>query len=862
MKDQSKTKQALIQELDSLRQGIEELKKSKSEWENERDGLKKSEARFRSYFDLPLYGIAITSPEKGWIEVNDRICSILGYSRDEIVRMTWTEMTHPDDLAADLEQFNRVLSGQTDHYHMEKRFIRKDGKIICTDLSVGCVRKPDGSVDHIVAVVEDITSVKLAEKELQASEEKYRSLFNNSIDAVLLTIPDGIILAANPEACRIFQRSEEEICRIGRAGLMDLTDPRLTAALEERARTGRFQGELTFIRKDGTSFPGEVSTVIFRDHDGRQKTSMIVRDMSEKRKREQDYQSLFREMLNGFAVHEIICDARGNPVDYRFLTVNPAFERITGLKAEHIVGRTVLEVLPDIERYWIETYGRVALTGEPALFENYSKALDKYFVVTAFHSGPNQFACNFIDITERKRAEVELRANKAQLSNALEMAHLGHWEYDVATDLFTFNDQFYKIFRTTAQQIGGYTMHAAEYADRFVHPEDMHKVEEETRQAIETTDPHFNRQLEHRILYADGTVGYITVRFFIVKDSHGRTVKTYGVNQDITERKRSEEALRESEKKFRTLTQNTPDIISRLDREGRHVFINKAIEKVTNLTVEDYLGKTNEELGMPRESLEHWNHQFRKAFETAKPVNFEFDFPSPDGIRSFFSTVVPEFDEEGRVSTLLVLARDITDRKESMEKLRKALEATVRAVAVTVETRDPYTAGHQRGVADLSLAIAMELKLTSDRIDGIQMAAMVHDLGKISVPADILSKPTKLTKIEFELIKTHPQSGYDILKDIDFPWPIARMILEHHERMDGSGYPRKLRGDDILLESRILAVADVVESMASHRPYRPALGLNAALEEIEKNRGTIYDADAVDACLRLIREKRFQFGRT
>jgi len=210
----------------------------------------------------------------------------------------------------------------------------------------------------------------------------------------------------------------------------------------------------------------------------------------------------------------------------------------------------------------------------------------------------------------------------------------------------------------------------------------------------------------------------------------------------------------------------------------------------------------------------------------------------------------------------LILARDITDRKKSMVKLRKALEATVRAIAVTVETRDPYTAGHQRGVADLSRAIAMELELTSDRVDGIQMAALIHDLGKISVPAEILSKPTKLTEPEFGLIKTHSQSGYDILKDIDFPWPIARMILEHHERMDGSGYPRNLRGDDILLESRILAVADVVESMASHRPYRPAMGLNAAIEEIEKNRGTIYDADVVDACLRLIREKRFLFGWT
>jgi len=575
--------------------------------------------------------------------------------------------------------------------------------------------------------MKDRFETKQAKKELQVSEEKYRSLFDNSIDAILLTTPDGRILAANPAACRMFQRSEEEICRIGRAGLMDLTDPRLTAALEERVRTGKFKGELTFISKDGTSFLGEVSSVIFRDHDGQLKTSMIIRDMSEKKKREQDYQLLFREMLNGFAVHEIICDTQGNPVNYRFLTVNPAFERITGLKAEHIVGRTVLEVLPDTERYWIETYGRVALTGEPTFFENYSKVLDKYFVVTAFRFAPNQFACNFTDITDRKQAE---------------------------------------------------------------------------------------------------------------------------------------EDLRESEKKFRTLMHNAPEIISRIDREGRHVFINKAIEKVTNLTVEDFLGKTNEELGMPTESLALWNHQFRKAFETAKMVNFEFDFPSPDGIRNFSSTVVPEFDEEGRVSTLLILASDITDRKESMVKLRKALETTVRTVAVTVETRDPYTAGHQRGVADLSRAIAMELKLTSDRIDGIQMAAIIHDLGKISVPAEILTKPTKLTEIEFELIKTHSQSGYDILKNIDFPWSIARMVLEHHERMNGSGYPNGLVGDQTLLESRILAVADVVESMASHRPYRPALGLNAALEEIEKNRGTIYDADVVDACLRLIREKRFQFGKT
>jgi HD-GYP domain-containing protein (c-di-GMP phosphodiesterase class II) len=219
-------------------------------------------------------------------------------------------------------------------------------------------------------------------------------------------------------------------------------------------------------------------------------------------------------------------------------------------------------------------------------------------------------------------------------------------------------------------------------------------------------------------------------------------------------------------------------------------------------------------------------------------------------------------DDKGQIMYYDGIAEDITNRKENVERMRKALGATVQAIAMIVETRDPYTAGHQRRVADLARSIATEMKLPVDQIDGIRMAAAIHDLGKISVPADILSKPTKLTALEFSLIKTHSQSGYDILKDIDFPWPVARIVLEHHERMNGSGYPNGLTGDNLLMESRILSVADVVESMGSHRPYRPSLGIEAALEEIEKNRGTLYDNTVADACLRLFREKGYQLEGT
>lgn len=187
--------------------------------------------------------------------------------------------------------------------------------------------------------------------------------------------------------------------------------------------------------------------------------------------------------------------------------------------------------------------------------------------------------------------------------------------------------------------------------------------------------------------------------------------------------------------------------------------------------------------------------------------------------------------------------------EERTVKLRGALEGIIQAMARTVESKDPYTAGHQLQVAKIAVAIAEEMKIPKDQIEGIRMGGMIHDLGKISVPAEILSKPGKLTEIEFALIKSHPKSGFDIIADIEFPWPIAEMVLQHHERIDGSGYPQGLSGDNILLEARILCVADVAEAMASHRPYRPALGVEKALNEISKNKGVFYEPEAVDALL-------------
>ncbi len=327
-------------------------------------------------------------------------------------------------------------------------------------------------------------------------------------------------------------------------------------------------------------------------------------------------------------------------------------------------------------------------------------------------------------------------------------------------------------------------------------------------------------------------------------------------------RKRAEEALRKSEERYRSIFENTQEGIFRSTPEGRIILANQAMAKmfgyespeegmtsITDVIRQHYVNP--EDRRKLKEIIEE--HGFIKGYEVQ---NYRKD----GSIIWSSMTMYAVRNEKGQIMYYDGIIEDITTRKESAGRLRKALGATVQAIAVTVEARDPYTAGHQRRVADLARAIATEMNLSADQIDGIPMVAAIHDLGKISVPAEILSKPTKLTNIEFNLIKTHAQSGHDILKDIDFPWPVARIVLEHHERMNGSGYPHGLTGDNILIESRILAVADVVEAMASHRPYRPAIGLDAGLKEIETNKGTLYDADVVDASLRVFREKGFQLA--
>ncbi|WIM06682.1 MAG: HD domain-containing protein [Candidatus Nitricoxidivorans perseverans] len=293
-------------------------------------------------------------------------------------------------------------------------------------------------------------------------------------------------------------------------------------------------------------------------------------------------------------------------------------------------------------------------------------------------------------------------------------------------------------------------------------------------------------------------------------------------------------------------------------------------------------GGTRAVLGLPPDALvADANHLFgglaaedRQALaaalaagERGARLHQALRWTSADGtLRHLLANAMAATGEEGgRVwdGALQDISEQVRLQEESRRtllRLNKSMEDAIQAVAATIEKRDPYTAGHQRHVAELAARLAAALGLPDDAIHGIRLTASIHDIGKIHVPAEILSYPGRLPDIEFSLIRQHSQVGYDILKNVDFPWPVAEMVYQHHEHLDGSGYPRGLRGDQIILGARIITVADVVEAIALYRPYRPGLGVEAALGEIEANRGRYYDADVVDACLRLFRQEEFRFG--
>lgn len=516
------------------------------------------------------------------------------------------------------------------------------------------------------------------------------------------------------------------------------------------------------------------------------------------------------------------------------------------------------------------------------------------------------------DITERIRAQKIIEESERKYRELVENANsiILHWERNGR--IIFMNEFGLRFFGYTEEELIGRSVIGTVMPEKESTGRDMHSLLD----AIAADPPAFAQNVNEN-MKSNGERVWISWTNKIVQDEHGQLKEMLSIGSDITERRRNEILLNRANHALRALSagneavlraKNEPALLAEMCRVISEVggygscFVayardnpEKSVETIascgfseSNLKQLRLSWGDNEygrgavgdaiRTGMPQRvrnarTMPQWPAPWQTFF-AAENVNSVLVLPllleneRPFGVLYISAPEKEGFEEEetsllGKLADDLVfgitMLRAYADRRLVGEKLRRSLEGTVAAMAATVESRDPYTAGHQRRVAQLATAIAEEMVLPEKIVEGIRFGAVIHDLGKIQVPAELLAKPTRLTRYEFELIKVHPEVGYEIMKDIDFPWPVAEMIRQHHERLDGSGYPQGLKNEEIFIEARVLTVADVVEAMASHRPYRPGLGIDTALSEIEKNIGVWYDADVVNACTRLFRVKSFTF---
>jgi PAS domain S-box-containing protein len=467
--------------------------------------------------------------------------------------------------------------------------------------------------------------------------------------------------------------------------------------------------------------------------------------------------------------------------------------------------------------------------------------------------GAKVIQCNIRDITERKQAEQKLQESEDRFRTLVEAAPDCVLVHDDEGTILYINEMGAQQLEWPEKDIIGRNLRD------IVAPEQGTLIADHIRETHEVGWSRFETTYVSR----SGWQLIAEVNDRLIK--FGKKKAILRVARDITERKQAEKKLLESEARYRMLFERASDGIALADAEtGRLVSCNHALCNMVERDVAELIGQAQSILHPPQDTTEGISASFQQH-RTENPKDLLEDrLLTKDG------RLIPVEVKAARIQMnnrdfLLGIFRDISERKKTEESLRQGheqlrenLNLTVNALTSTVEMRDPYTAGHQQRVSILAGAIAAEMGLSQDSIEGIRVAGSIHDIGKIVVPAEILSKPGSLSQVQYEMVKMHPQTGHDILKGIKFPAPVARIVLQHHERVDGSGYPQGMKGEEILLEARILAVADVVEAMSSHRPYRPSFGIDKALEKISQNRGVLFDPDVVDACLRLFSEKGFQ----
>ena len=592
---------------------------------------------------------------------------------------------------------------------------------------------------------------------------------------------------------------------------------------------------------------------------------------------EEKYRTILENMDDGY--YEV--DLTGN---YTFF--NDSICRMHGYSRSEIMGMNYRKFVdPDYAKRIYEAFHAVYTKGEPMkgfdwqiIKKDGAKRYIESSVSLRKDSSGNTigFRGTVHDITERKQAEEALKKSEAMYRLLADNISEHVWIMDLNLKLVYISPSAEKLYGYSLKELRKISFQELFTEESVQKLSEMYKTALDLALVNPPPPPGTRRMVELQARHKDGHLLWTENSVHFIRDENGQPVSLMGETRDITDRKLAQEMLKKSEEQYRLLADHMKDQVWLMDMNLNITYVSPSVERLLGYSLEEIKTLPLEKLLAPeslKKAMDFVTFRMPKAIKNSfKDFIFrtlELEFVLKNGQTAWtdcsFSFIR---DESNNPVSIIGEARNISERKiaeaklqQTLESLRKAIGTTIQVLIAALEARDPYTAGHQSQSAELACAIATEMGLPSDTIEGIRMAGAIHDIGKLSIPAEILTKPTKLTDLEYELIKEHPKSGYEMLKNVESPWPLAQIVYQHHERINGTGYPKKLKGEEIILEARIMAVADVVDAMASHRPYRASLGMEAALNEIAGNKGILYDPNVVEACIKLIREKGYQLER-